>query len=308
MKRLLYSLTYVFLGLTPLAVQAQEQEPDTAWKKGGVFSLSFTNSGYSNYWQAGGIPSLAIGARVSTFANFIEGNHNWQNDLDLVLGTIRQGKDGDFIKNDDRIELNSKYGYKVAEKLLVSGLLNFRTQFLEGFKFDGGAATLTPIDTISAFFSPAYLNFGIGIDYQPSENLSIYYTPINSKLTIVSNEAYRPIYIPQDITTGAVRYELGSLMAVKYRRQVMENILFSSKANFFTNYLEKFGNIDVNWETLTTMQVNKYIAVSFATNLIYDDDIKFDIDDNEDGVAEGKGPRTQFQHVLSVGFTYNFLQ
>ncbi|MEL6132056.1 MAG: hypothetical protein AAFR59_01690 [Bacteroidota bacterium] len=94
-------------------------------------------------------------------------------------------------------------------------------------------------------------------------------------------------------------------MTVKFKEELVKNVLFQSTANFFANYLQNVGNVDVNWETLTTMKVNDYLAVSFATNLIYDDDILFDIDRDGDGTVDGKGPRTQFQHILTVGLTYN---
>jgi hypothetical protein len=68
-----------------------------------------------------------------------------------------------------------------------------------------------------------------------------------------------------------------------------------------------FGVIDVNWETLTTAKVNDWFAVNFATNLIYDKDIRFDIRD-ENGNVTGQEPRVQFQHVLTIGLTYTFLK
>jgi len=308
MKNLINFLIFLVCASYCLPLHAQDSEVDTIWHNGGVGSLQLTNTGYSNYWQGGGINSFSIAGRINLFANMDKEKHNWQNDLDLALGYIRQGNEGDFIKNDDRIELNSKYGFKITDKLLLSTLLGLRTQFVEGFLFDPNAAVLTPVDTVSEFFSPAYVNFGIGLDYQPSKQLSIYYTPLNSKITIVTNEDLRPLYIPQNITTGAVRYEMGSLLAVRYRRTLADNLTFLTRANFFGNYLQNVGNIDINWETLSTLKINSWLAVTFATLLIYDDDINFEIDEDNDGVVENVGPRTQFQHILSIGLTYNLNQ
>lgn len=286
------------------------QEKDTTWKKGGVLNVGLNNTGYSDYWQAGPLNALAIGGRVNVFANRKLEKLDWQNEFIFGLGAVRQGdaSESDFIKSDDRIEINSKLGRKISNKLLFSGLVGFKTQLLNGFRLDPKQPTVRPDQSqrISTFFAPAYLNFGLGLDYQPSENTSIYYSPINSKLTIVGIEELRPLYIPQTVTTGAVRYEIGSLLGIKYRRKIMENVTFQTAANFFANYLEKFGNVDVNWETLTAMQVNKYLAVTFSTNFIYDDDVKFDIVEGTQPAR--KAPRSQFQHVLNVGFTYNFIK
>ncbi|MEZ4826511.1 MAG: DUF3078 domain-containing protein [Bacteroidia bacterium] len=292
-----------------LAFTAKAQETDTTyWKKGGVASLNITNSGISNYWQAGGINSRSVGIRIGTFANYEKDKTSWQNDLVVAYGTVRQGgSENTFIKNDDRFEINSKYGYRFSDKLLLSGLAGFRTQFFQGFTFDPKQPTTIPSDTVSNFLAPAYLEFGLGLDYRPAENLSIYYSPVNSKVTIVTIEEYRPLYIPQTGTDQGVRYEIGSKLGIKYKDEIAKNILFQTNANFFMNYLENFGNVDVNWETLTTAKVNSWLAISFATNLIYDDDIKFKIMEN--GQPTGQlGPRTQFQHVLAIGLTYQFLK
>lgn len=307
MKQLIY-LGFILLFATS-SLAAQDVPADTSyWKRGGVLSLGFTNTGYSQYWQAGALPSQSIIARLNWFADYAREKHSWQNNLALEYGVLRQGNGGDFLKNVDRIEFNSKYGYRLSKVLLAASQLNFRSQFAEGFEFDENFPNnLDSATLISRFLSPAYLNFGVGLDYQPNEDLSIYYSPLNAKLTIVVDDSLRRRYIPAEITTNAVRFELGSNLTIKYRRQLAENILFQTNANFFMNYLDNFPTVDVNWETLTTAQINKWLAVSFATNLIYDADIKFDILD-EAGNVTAQEPRVQFQHILTVGVTYNFLQ
>ncbi|MDX1907541.1 MAG: DUF3078 domain-containing protein [Bacteroidia bacterium] len=307
MKSIFASLTVLVVLFLASAISLTAQEGDTTyWKKGGVANLGFTNAGYSTYWQAGGIPSQSASLRLNLYANYEQAKTSWQNDLALVYGLLRQGSsENPFIKNEDRIELNSKYGYKVSDKAHLTGLLNFRTQFAPGFSFDPKQPTTIPTDTISDFLAPAYLNFGLGLDYRPSEDLNINYSPVNSKMTIVTVAEYQALYNPE---ADAFRYELGSNLAIKYRKALAENLLLQSNAVFFANYLQNFGNIDVNWETLTTLKVKKWLAVTFATNLVYDDDIKFVIERDTDGNATKTGPRTQFQHVLSVGLTYQFLK
>ena len=285
------------------------QDADTSyWTYGAVGTAGFTNTGQTVYWQAGGINSQSVSGRIDANANFLKGKLQWNNDLVLALGAIRQGSDSEarFIKNQDRIELTSKVGRNLSDKLLLTGLLGFRTQFLPGFVFPANQPTITPSDTVSNFLSPAYLEFGLGLDYQPSENFSVYYSPITSKVTIVSIEEYRPLYIPQTVTTGPVRYEIGSKLGIRFKQQLAQNILFATNANFFTNYLQDFPTVDVNWETLTTAKVNDWFAVTFATNLIYDKDIIFNLVDESGNLTGEQGPRTQFQHILTVGLTYSF--
>jgi len=80
----------------------------------------------------------------------------------------------------------------------------------------------------------------------------------------------------------------------------MENITVSSRLSLFSNYANNPQNIDVNWETLIELKVNRFISATIATHLIYDDDIAIQ---DRDG---NTGPRTQFKEVIGVGFSYKF--
>ena len=86
----------------------------------------------------------------------------------------------------------------------------------------------------------------------------------------------------------------------------MENVLFQTKLDLFTNYLKEPQNIDVNWENLIVLKVNKFITASISTQLIYDNDIQINVDSNGDGAIDAVGPRVQFKEVVQVGFSYKF--
>lgn len=297
-KIILFTLVLFFAAFT-----SQAQEADTSyWKTGGVFNANFANTGFGSYWQGGGIKSVTIIGLLNVFASYEQDKSTWENTLDLAYGNARQG-DQPFLKADDRIDFNSKYGYKIAKKVSLSSLLNFRTQFAPGFAFTDNDFENGKL--ISRAFAPAYLNLGVGLDYKPNEGLSIYYSPLNGKVTIVGVDSLRTRYMPEEFADQSTRFELGSFLKVQYRKKIMENVTFQTKADFFTNYLSNFGNVDINWENLINMQVNKYLVVSFFTHTIYDDDIRFDLFD-EGGNAIGTGPRTQFKRTLGVGFTYAF--
>ena len=289
---------------------AMAQEADTSvWKTGGLFTANFTNTGFGTYWQGGGIKSIAVTGLLNIFADKETKKTKWQNSLDLAYGAVSQGE-SDFIKSDDRIDFNSKLGYKLTKNLLASILLNFRTQFDVGFEFPEGQfeADGTPVrNFISQTFSPAYFNLGLGFDYQPNEDLSIYFAPISGKGTIVADTSLTGRYLPAEFIGKKARAEMGAFLNIKYRKKIMENVTIQSKADFFGNYIDNLGNIDVNWETLLNFQVNKYIAASFFTHLIYDDDIRFEVQDPATNMPYAtKRPRTQFKHVLSIGLTYGF--
>ena len=289
-------IAFLLFGITCLSAQ----DATKPWQRGGVLTVNFSNTGFGNYWQSGGINTIAVNGLANLFADYEKNKFQWRNTLDLAYGQSKLGK-ASFLKSDDRIEFNSKAGRKLTDKLLASAMLGFRTQFDEGRDFSNPDVA-APL--ISQTFAPAFINLGLGLDYQPNKDISIFFAPINNKTTIVSIERLRPLYFPKDNLDKAVRYELGTNLGLKLRKPIAENVTYSTTANFFSNYLKNFGRVDVNWDQLLTFQINKFLATTFTTSLIYDDDIRFAVDRNEDGTPDGTGARTQFKHVLGIGLTY----
>lgn len=310
MKRILLVLVCIAVFVTAHAQQDSTAiaAKDTAWKTGGTIGITFSQVSLSN-WQGGGQDAISGNGILSLYANYKKGKTSWENTLDLAYGLSKLGDD-DLIKTDDRIEFDSKYGRKASEHWNYSGFLNFRTQFDIGEE---------PTDrtVISRFLAPAYLTGGIGMDYKPTKNTSIFLSPITGKITIVNDQdlADAGAYgvegavlngAGQIVTSGEnIRIEAGAYFKFSYKRAIMKNVDFSTKLDLYSNY-ENPDLIDVNWQTLITMKVNKFLNVTFTTHLIYDDDIETDIDDNSDGVVDRTAVRTQFKQVLGVGVSYKF--
>jgi len=290
--------------------QGDDAARDTSWKFGGVVGVNFNQVAFVN-WAAGGENSMSYTALGSVFARYEKGKSLWVNSLDLAYGQSKIGR-GSLRKTDDRIELNSKYGYKLSDKWYASALLNFRTQFDKGFNIPNDSVI------ISDFMAPAYLTFGIGIDYVHNEHFSVMMSPLTAKLTFVSNQTLanagqfgmEPAILDSAgnvFTKGEnIRYELGAaLNAVYTNKFYKDNIYFTSRLGLFTNYLDRPENIDVNAEAMLTFKVNKFLNVSIAALLIYDHDITIrEVVDIDDPTQDKFGPRTQFKEVLSVGFSY----
>ena len=142
------------------------------------------------------------------------------------------------------------------------------------------------------------------MDYKPTSYLSVFLSPITSKTTIVTDTKLS--------NTGAfgvepgekVRSEFGGYVRADFTKEIMKNVKLNSTLALFSNYIEEPENVDVNWEMLVLMKVNKFITVSLNTKLIYDHDIDIVKDTNGDGNNDVNGPRTQFKEILSVGFSY----
>ncbi len=286
------------------------------WKKGGVISLSMAQTGLTN-WAAGGQNSLSANGLFSTFANYKHGKHAWDNNLDVGYGVLKQGKNADVMKTDDKLDLLSKYGYKAFDGFYYAVLMNFKTQMTVGRDYK------TDTSKISNFLAPAYTLLALGLDYKPNSHLSAFIAPLTGKVTIVNDQdladagAYGVTAATYDalgvkITDGErLRSEFGGYLRVIYSKndfksEALKNMALTTKADFFSNYLKNPQNIDVSWETQLAFKVNKYITANVNTHLLYDDDINIAVDKNKDGLLEASGPRVQFKEILGVGFSYKF--
>ncbi len=303
-RSILLAASFIFA----FGAQAQEAAQDTTWKTGGVLGATFSQVSLTN-WAAGGLSSIAGNGVIGLFANMKKGKNSWDNTLDLGYGLLKNDG-GDAVKSDDRIDLASKYGREAwSPTWNYSALLNFRTQFNDGFAINSDSTGATSQSLISDILAPAYVLASLGLDHKPNDNLSIFISPLTAKFTIVNNDdlanagAFGVTPASFDgvgnmLTPGEnTRSEFGGYLKFAYQKQLMENVSFTTKADFFSNY-EAPTFIDINWDALLGLKVNEYISTSLGISTIYDHDITIT---DADGSS---GPRTQIKQLLGVGFSY----
>ncbi len=104
-----------------------------------------------------------------------------------------------------------------------------------------------------------------------------------------------------------VRNEFGGYMRMTFNKEIMKNVNLSTKLELFSNYLDHPQNIDINWETLILMKVNRFVTVSISTQMIYDHDIPVPVKREVNGqTVDSTGPRLQFREVVAIGLIYKF--
>ncbi len=306
--------------VTDAEANLRKETTDTTigWKKGGVIGLKLAQTSLTN-WAAGGQNSVAVNGLFSVFANYKNKNTAWDNSLDIGYGLLKQGKNSNFMKTDDKVDFMSKYGRKAYNKLYYAALLQFKTQMTVGKDYAGDTSK------ISNLLAPAYLIGAIGIDYKPNSYFSAFVAPLTGKITIVNDTdlanagafGVEPAAFDQNgnlQTAGKKsKSEFGGYIRAIYSRndfknQLLKNISFTTKIDLFSNYLKNPQYVDVSWETQIAMQVNKYIAVNINTHLLFDKDILLPYDNNGNGLIEENETKAlvQFKEILGVGLTYNF--
>ena len=271
--------------------------PD-GWTRSGIININMTQVNLTN-WAAGGFSSVSGIAMFNGAANWKKGRKAWDNSLVLAFGGQHVHNGTAPQKTDDRIELNSKYGYELKKNLYLAGVFQFRTQFTEGFNADGVR--------ISNFLAPAYALLGVGLDYRPNDNFSVFFSPATARMVIVNDKKLFEGLGPDDRVYGVLNgntseLEMGGYLRLQYKRELAKNITFLTRGDLFSNYLRNPQNIDVTWETLWTFKVNEWFAATLNTLLIYDHDTQ--LPKVDDAGIPYTGPATQFKQTLGIGLSF----
>ena len=303
MKRAIIALSS-FIMLTGMNFTAHGQEADTVkyWHNSGVVSLNMAQSSFTN-WAAGGQNSVALNGLLGLGANYKKDKSAWDNALTIGYGKmVQQGSDLGWVKTDDRIDFQSKYGRQGSGKWFYSALMSFKTQMTPGYNYPNTD------DKISDLLAPAYLLFSLGMDYKPTPEFSLFLSPLTSKNTFVNDDFLSDAGAFGVEPGKKFRAELGAYLNAAYKKdEILKNVNFLTKLDLFSNYLNNPQNIDVSWEMLIVLKVNDFISATVNTHLLYDDDILIKVDDGSGGESI-MGKRTQFKEVIGVGLTYKFIK
>jgi hypothetical protein len=275
-------------------LKTQEEDIPNGFNYGGVISANFSQTSLSN-WASGGNNSAAVNSLFNLFLTYRRKNTIWNNTLDIGYGLLKQGSNGEVVKTDDHIELNSKYGVKAAKNWYYSGMINFVTQMANGYQDAGDSIK------ISTPLAPGYFTGAVGMDYQKDDNFNLYLSPITTKITLVYDDELSDKGSFGVEEGENYRVELGGYIRTHYRRKLMENIILNTDLSLFSNFLNQPQNADIDWKVLVNMKVNEYISANLNTHLIYDHDIK---SVNKKGIE--KGPKVQFKEIFGVGISYSF--
>ncbi|MBT8195971.1 MAG: DUF3078 domain-containing protein [Bacteroidia bacterium] len=300
MKNLLIiGLAFVFGICTANAQDGVAQ--DTSWKKGATGALNFNQISLTN-WAGGGENSLAGALFVTGFANHAKNRFAWDNVADVSYGLIKPGSD-DIRKNEDKFEINSKAGYRTSEtsKWYYTALGNFKSQFAEGFLYGelpNGQETKV---LNSNFMAPGYFLGALGMDYKPSDNFTVFISPVTSKFTFVTEDKLSDEGAYGVDPGETSRSEFGGYANARYTVDLKENINLLSKLDLFSNYGENPDHIDVNLEVLIAAQLTKFLSASFGIQALYDHDITVPKTDEDN--RPGKG--TQFKQVIGIGLSHS---
>ena len=287
--------------------------PDTIsyWSKENKVGLDISQITFVN-WNAGGNNSISGLIKGQFIRTYTKKNIHWKNELIMRYGINKQ-ESQEVRKTDDQFAFNSTFGYKrdTISNWYYAGKFNFNTQFANGYAYPN-------VDlAISRPFAPAYTFLGIGAEYSRKDlKLNFYLSPLTQKTTMVFDQRLanqgafgveKAVYdeFGTLMREGKnIRNETGILVTNQWKREIFENINFENRIALYTDYINNFGNIDIDWQIQLDLTVNQYVKANIGTHLVYDDDIKSK--QEEGGVQVVKGPKIQLKQLLGLGVVYQF--
>ncbi len=308
----------------------QTDNKDTvAWVLGGTLNIGL-NEGFLHNWPAGGeLASMTVNGLFSTYAVRMYHKHIWSNYLDMNY-SLFYAYSNNFVprKIDDRVELSSKYGYRLdtSKDFFLTALFNFKTQFTNAYDYK-----LPRWDTMptSAFMSPAYFILATGMEYRKGSALQLFISPFAARVTVAGTEfTNRAPEGAFGIEYGnTARFELGALFSGRYQVNAGKNFTYKTRLDLYANYLAKDakdslgivvkrdnpGNIDLLWDNQVSIKIAKYFNVALGLTMLYDNDIPYDktyIDEKGVEITKDEPGNDlgwiQVKQVLTFGIIYKF--
>ncbi len=278
------------------------------WTSSSVFDLGVTQTSLTN-WAAGGFNTVTLAGGIDAKADYAKNLLSWNNRLQLQYGFIwSQDKANVLQKSNDRIYLESKLAYKTApeSKWNWTAAYDFRSQFTDtysGYKqLEDESWIVDPAKLKSGFFSPAYNNLALGIEWKPNEWFDVNFSPLTGSLIFCTNDVLRKSYgMPLISATDEAAlydsklFQFGAQVKANARFSINDVFKFETQLVLFTDYLNHpFTQNRVNWDNKITWQIAKFFKVGFNTWLIYDPIVEID----------GTVSKVQFKDFLSFNFTY----
>ena len=258
------------------------------WFYFGQNNFVFNQSSFSN-WNSGGNNNIGVIGKINYNLSYKNGKHFLDNNVQLGYGFVASEGENSR-KTEDYINLMTNYGYDIGKDFYLSTGFQFLSQFSPGYNY---SVTTNPkySDRISKFMSPGYLNAGLGISYNPTENFQVIFRPLNGKFTFVLDpELQKAGRYGLERDGQDVRAELGALLNVLYRINIYKDINLVNRINFFSSYADHPERVDISYNGTLNIKFNKFISTVVSLDLLYDHD---------------QLEKLQMKQTLGIGFSYN---
>ena len=278
---------------------------DSTWHIGGYLGFNISQTALYQ-WGQGGANNFSFLVSASAYAKYKRGKVFWDTNLDMKYGMAANGmirNSGlarrNLQKNIDVLQFSSNVGYDIADHLYFSGKLGFLSQFSPTYDYSqtdtaGGRFRRY---VVSRFAAPAILTIGPGFTWKPQNYFTLFFSPIEAKMTFVSGtqkdtahiqpgELSDAYYTGVDPTRFGLKSgtsfsgALGAELDILFQKDIVRNVNWKSHLNVFVSYYNSNYNTIVPYYyaaqdsmgTTTLLEKTSHIPV-----VTWDNDIVFKV-------------------------------
>ena len=265
----------IIILITSVNIYSQEiVEKDSLWTKRGNVAVLLNQTGFSD-WVGGGTNNFSGTIKFDYEWEYRNKGWDWLSNVESAFGLAKY-KNAPFARKiDDRILIQSIVGKEFTRNLSFSAFFNFTSQIGNGYKYKKDDDNNEIRELTTRIISPAYFQIGSGFLWKKDEKLWVNYSPIASRLILVSkkftdglseNESYFGVS-----PNKSSRYELGANLTFHSEGSLLENVNYKQDLKLFSNYLEDASNIDLDYLAQIEINVNPLLSTQLIFQLIYDD-------------------------------------
>lgn len=263
-------------------------------------NIQFSQAYVSPNWYQGGTSSLNMIADFTYQSNLntkfhpkllFENFFQWRTALQRTKDDEAGGRG--FTLNENRFQINSKFGYKAAHNWYYTLAAVFKTPILLDFNKNG--------QRTASFLSLGELNVGAGMTYnftnkQNTFTLGVTISPISYNLKTCINPK---VYATNNfgIPDGHKTYSTyGSSTEITWNWKICHAVNYSSRIFAFTNYKYFQGD----WQNQFGFTITRWLTANLNVDMRYDTSVS-------PAGHDWKGwKQFQLRELISLGFTYTF--
>ncbi len=309
--------------------EKMKMEAKEGWQQLGALGFDLGQLMIINPYVGQGQDRLGVGGAIGYVANYKKGLMTWANQFNINLAVQRFGsgvisagstQKQPFEKSIDILSFTSNLGYKVNEtsKWAYSADMTFLSQLTSSYQGSNGKYYLSDIPAFSTllkskFLSPAEITGGVGMNYDYSDALKIYLSPLTAKIFYVADDNIAKLTTTDGaniwgFTDGKnTRFDLGANLKATYTTKLMDRIAWTSGLSLFSNYLKDPQRVDVIWLNTLGLEIIKNLNLQVKGDLYYDYDKINQLTDNTAvGGVSGFGRTVNFIEQVLLTYSLTF--
>ena len=255
---------------------------EPVWKAKLAGSANLTQTGYSN-WAKGGENTIAWSVRLDGDATRTGKKWSWHFTNITLFGQTKQ--EDEPIRNTlDKVDADATVSCKTNKYVNPFFSVGLLTQLAKGYDYKK-----TPAELKSDFWDPAYLTLSAGAKIQIKKIM-------NSQLGMGFKETMTREFTqysdnPKTEKKENYKFETGITSKTHVNAKLSSVFSIRTKLELFSSF-EALDIVDMNWDTLITAKLNKYIIITLNVLLNYDKDVL---------------DKLQFKEITAVGLSYTFI-